>query len=71
MAKKIYYQEEIETMPVDQLKALQKEKLLKQVKYVYEHNDYYRNLITLPLHTLLSDEDVDFICDALRGILRG
>ena len=45
MAKKIYYQEEIETMPVDQLKALQKEKLLKQVKYVYEHNDYYRNLM--------------------------
>ena len=45
MAKKIYYQEEIETMSVDQLKALQKEKLLKQVKYVYEHNDYYRNLM--------------------------
>lgn len=33
--------------------------------------DYYHNLITLPLHTLLSDEDVDFICDTLRGILRG
>ena len=33
--------------------------------------DYYHNLITLPLHTLLSDEDVDFICDALRGIFKG
>ena len=45
MAKKIYYQEEIETMPVDQLKALQEEKFLKQVKYVYENNEYYRNLM--------------------------
>ena len=23
--------------------------------------DYYQNLITLPLHTLLSDEDVDYV----------
>lgn len=29
--------------------------------------DYYHNLITLPLHTLLSDEDVDYICDCLRA----
>ncbi|MCR5206180.1 MAG: DegT/DnrJ/EryC1/StrS aminotransferase family protein [Lachnospiraceae bacterium] len=27
--------------------------------------DYYRNLITLPLHTLLSDSDVDYICENL------
>ena len=27
--------------------------------------DYYHNLITLPLHTLLSDEDVDYVCQAL------
>lgn len=27
--------------------------------------DYYRNLITLPLHTLLSDEDVDYVCEVL------
>ncbi len=44
MAKK-YFQEEIETMPVEQLKALQEEKFLKQVKYVYENNEYYRNLM--------------------------
>ena len=25
--------------------------------------DYYHNLITLPLHTLLSDEDVDYVLD--------
>ena len=28
--------------------------------------DYYHNLITLPLHTLLSDEDVDQVCEALK-----
>ncbi len=33
--------------------------------------DYYHNLITLPLHTLLSDDDVDFICEELTDILKG
>ena len=28
--------------------------------------DYYHNLITLPLHTLLSDEDADYVCRILR-----
>ena len=28
--------------------------------------DYYHNLITLPLHTLLTDEDVDRVCEALK-----
>lgn len=32
-------------MPVEQLKALQEEKFLKQVKYVYENNEYYHNLM--------------------------
>ena len=27
--------------------------------------DYYHNLITLPLHTLLSDDDVQYICETL------
>ncbi|MBR4470615.1 MAG: DegT/DnrJ/EryC1/StrS family aminotransferase [Erysipelotrichaceae bacterium] len=31
--------------------------------------DYYRNLITLPLHTLLSDEDVDYVCETLREVV--
>ena len=31
--------------------------------------DYYQNLITLPLHTLLSDEDVEFICSTLSDVL--
>ncbi|MDO5783842.1 MAG: phenylacetate--CoA ligase [Eubacteriales bacterium] len=40
---KHYYQPEIETMPVDQLKALQSERLVKQVKYVYDNVAFYRD----------------------------
>ena len=32
--------------------------------------DYYHNLITLPLHTLLSDEDVDRVCEALQEAVK-
>ena len=32
--------------------------------------DYYHNLITLPLHTLLSDEDVDYVCEMLKEVVR-
>lgn len=31
--------------------------------------DYYHNLITLPLHTLLSDEDVEYVCEILRNVI--
>ena len=31
--------------------------------------DYYHNLITLPLHTLLSDEDVEYVCETLRAVM--
>ena len=37
-----YYQKDIETMPVEELKKLQSEKLVKQVKHVYENVPYYR-----------------------------
>lgn len=40
-----YYQKEIETMPVEELKKLQSEKLRKQVKHVYENVAYYRDLM--------------------------
>ena len=40
-----YYQPEVETMPVDRIKALQSEKLVKQVRHVYENVAYYRNLM--------------------------
>lgn len=31
---------------------------------------YYQNLITLPLHTLLSDEDVEYVCECLKSVVR-
>ena len=31
---------------------------------------YYENLITLPLHTKLSDEDVEYICENFRDIVK-
>ncbi len=40
-----YYQKDIETMPVEEIKKLQSEKLKKQVKHVYENVEYYRNLM--------------------------
>ncbi|MBR1796576.1 MAG: DegT/DnrJ/EryC1/StrS family aminotransferase [Clostridiales bacterium] len=31
--------------------------------------DYYKNLITLPLHTCLSDEDVEYVCETLKEVV--
>ncbi len=32
--------------------------------------DYYRHLVSLPLHTLLSDEDVAYVCETLRRVVK-
>jgi len=40
-----YYQKEMETMSREEMKKLQSEKLVKQVKHVYENVDYYRDLM--------------------------
>ena len=37
-----YFQKDIETMPVEEMKKLQSEKLVKRVKHVYENVPYYR-----------------------------
>ena len=42
---KNYYQQEIETMSAEEMRKLQSEKLVKQVKHVYENVPYYRNLM--------------------------
>ena len=42
---KNYYQPEIETMPVDELKKLQSKRLVEQVKFVYENVKFYRDLM--------------------------
>ena len=43
--QKRFYQPEAETMPVNEIKKLQEYKLIRQVRYVYEHVEYYRNLM--------------------------
>ena len=43
--EKRYFQKEIETMPVEELKSMQSQKLCKQVKHVYENVPYYRELM--------------------------
>ena len=40
-----FYQKEIETMSPEDMKKLQSEKLVKQVKHVYENVPYYKNLM--------------------------
>ena len=45
MAQENYFQKEIETMPREEMKKLQSEKLVKQVKHVYENVPYYRDLM--------------------------
>jgi len=32
--------------------------------------DMYKNEVTLPLHTLLSDENVMYVVDTLRSVIR-
>ena len=31
--------------------------------------DYYKNLVTLPFHTKLSDEDVEYVCECLKEVV--
>ena len=40
-----YYHREIEPMELDDMRKLQSEKLVKQVKHVYENVAYYRDLM--------------------------
>lgn len=40
-----YYQKEFETMPVEDIKELQKERLIKTVKHVYENVPYYADMM--------------------------
>ena len=32
--------------------------------------DYYHNLISLPFHTLLTDEDVEYVCQVLTAVIK-
>ncbi len=39
-----YYQPKFETMPVEEIKKLQSERLVKQVRHAYNNVEFYRNL---------------------------
>ena len=41
---KNYYQKEIETASREEILKIQNEKIVKQVKHVYDNVPYYRNL---------------------------
>ena len=45
MEEKRYYQKEIETMPLEEIRRVQSEKLVKQVQNVYDNVKYYRDLM--------------------------
>ena len=40
------------------------------IKHFPNAYDYYSNLITLPLHTLLSDEDVEYVISNFKDVVR-
>lgn len=40
-----YYQPEIETAPYEEIRRIQNEKIVKQVRYVYDNVPYYRHLM--------------------------
>ena len=54
-----YFQPEIETASVEELRKIQNEKLVKQVKHVYENVEYYRNL--------MNEKGVNVIVSAPEG----
>ncbi|MBO5789641.1 MAG: phenylacetate--CoA ligase [Clostridia bacterium] len=58
-----YYQKDIETMPREQLKKLQSEKLVKQVRHVYENVPYYKALMD---EKGITPDDIKGISDAYK-----
>ncbi|MDE6020050.1 MAG: phenylacetate--CoA ligase [Ruminococcus sp.] len=59
--EKRYYQQEVETMSREEMKKLQEERFLKQVKHVYENVPYYRKLMNdkgLTLDSISSLDDI-------------
>ena len=61
MAK--YYQPEIETMPYEDLRKLQNERFLKQVRHVWDNVPYYRQKME---EKGVSIDDIHSIDDLLK-----
>ena len=58
-----YFQEEIECMSRDKIKAIQDEKIVKQVKHAYDNIPYYRNLME---QKGVKPEDIHGIADVYK-----
>jgi len=56
-----YYQPEIETMPYDELRALQNERFMKQVRHVWDNVPYYRAKMEAKGVTLDDIQSIDDI----------
>ena len=67
MAQENYYQKDIETMSREEMKKLQSEKLVKQVKHVYENVPYYRDLMD---KKGVKPEDIEPPCGAVACYCR-
>ena len=54
-----YYQPEIETMPYEELRKLQNERFMNQVKHVWDHVPYYRKKMEVKGITLDDIQSID------------
>ena len=61
-----YYQPEIETMPYEELRQLQNEKFLKQVRHVWDNVPYYREKMEAKGVTI---DDIHSIDDLQEGMI--
>ena len=43
MAEGKYWNEKVETLPIEEIRKLQFRRLRKQMNYIYDHSDFYRN----------------------------
>ena len=62
-----YFQPEIETMPVEEIKKLQSERLVKQVKHIYDNVPFYKNTI-YGEGRLKRSVSIWTVSDAIKGL---
>ena len=66
LKNELYWNKKIETMPIQELREYQLEKLRQQVKYCYDHSEFYRKkfdeaeLSPLDIKTLSDLEKIPF-----------
>lgn len=63
MSKKKYWNEEVETMPPNKLARLEEDLLLKEIKYIYAHSQFYRDRMD---QANVSPKDISRIEDIVK-----